>query len=146
MAEPRSKLDSSRTAPALPRVDSASDSGTRARRVAPTQPLPAASVPKLLVVGARPSETASVARSFGDAGALSRVCLALEQLPSLLASARWSFVMVDVRWEREVRAAVQGLGHHVPIVVYVPSSSLSHRGHVLPLGRADAEEILGPYR
>jgi hypothetical protein len=34
----------------------------------------------------------------------------------------------------------------VPIELFVPSASLGHRGHVLPLGRADAEELLEAHR
>jgi hypothetical protein len=162
------RKESARTQPALERAGGATDSGTRARRIAPTLPMatgaatpstpssqpppssrassPGLAVPRVLVAGSRPSETASLARSFVDAGALSRVCLAPTELPALLSSTRWTFVMVDVRWEREVREVVQALGHHVPIELYVPSTTLAHRGHVLPLGRADAEELLEAHR
>ncbi|GAB4210218.1 MAG: hypothetical protein OHK0013_30610 [Sandaracinaceae bacterium] len=171
--------EGARTQPAIERAATAADSGTRARRVAPTQPLvvegvtspasspttpppgplqpgapssaarlssPGLAIPRVLIAGGRPSETASLARSFVDAGALARVCPALGELPTLLASMRWTCVMVDVRWEHDVREIVRSLGHHVPIELYVPTATLAHRGHVLPLGRADAEELLEAHR
>jgi hypothetical protein len=146
---PRKVGSDVRTRPALSRVEppastpiaTAAQTGRRLREQRATLPMAGATAPRVLVVGTRPTEIASVARSFHEAGAFTRSCLVLEQLGELLEM-QWSCVMVDLRHEKDVRRLVSERGLGAPVLTYVADSALAHRGRVLPLARADAEELL----
>ena len=127
-----------RTAPSSPPPE------PRASKTAATQPMPAAAISaaRVLVVGARPTEIGSVARSFTGAGARVRTCLDLAQLDELLRSTRWACLLVDLRWQGEVTKAAQGASVAAPMITYAADSKLGHRARLLPLGEADAAEIL----
>lgn len=150
VSEPPRKVGSDvRTRPALPRVEppvapptSPTLPGRRFREQRPTLPMADSTAPCVLVVGTKSTEIASVTRSFHDAGAYTHGCPRLDQLEEHLGMRPWGCVMVDLRNEKDVRRLVAERMPGTPVITYVGDATLAHRGRVLPLGRAEAEEIL----
>lgn len=139
------------------RAFSASTDRPRSKRSAPTQPYTRArgrsSAPPsrpvtgesvvrvVLVIGARESETRSIQQAFEAADASVIVARTLDAARAQLRGRRWRWVLLDARWERELRGELSDSARWYRYFVTSPRSMDVSR-LPLPLTRADVDEIL----
>lgn len=107
-----------------------------------TLPPPRGASESVLIIGARPTETRTLARLFAARGLEVTEASSVADALAQLGARRWRFVLLDARWESELVDHAWAAADALRCWVVDPKRVRSARYTPLPLAQADVTALL----